>query len=364
MRKKLISLLLLCTMAITLISCGNNDSKSDLSSSEEKELLKNMDYGASDIDDFMNNYLTLGKYTGLSYEITQEMWDETIADETQSYEIVKRAAKDTDQVTFNIIGYINGKKVKDLVLKDQEVIIGQKSDGVFKTVPDLVKGKSAGDLIKNVKDIDANEISDGGIDYSGKKVTFDIKVVSVAKLEVEKITDRWVKENYYDDYEWKTTKDFYSGMKDLLRDEVIADLWQQIIDGTTIKKYPDDAYLRIKDEVDMDNNYSADEWGMKLDEYYDTFAITQEDLEKQYEDELASEMISWAIAIKEGMTDITDDEMEENWNSMYEELGYSSVEEMKADRDEREIIRAIILDRASQFVYDNAKITESYKIKY
>ena len=329
---------------------------------KNKKFVQN-DYGAKDLEDFENNFVTLGKYKGLTCTITQKMYDEYVEGDTVSYEQVKRAAKDSDQVSFNVIGFVDGKKEKDLKLEDQEVIVGEDTDGPFKVISDGVKGKKKGDVLENVKGINPKDISDSGKDYAGKKVTFNVEIGDVSERVEEKITDEWVKDNYFEEMGIKTTEEYYDYVKEELKNECIADLWQQVVDGSSIKKYPDDAYARIIEEVDADYNYAASEWGMELDDYKELMQMTDEDMEKEYENELASEMISYLIAYKENLQDIPKQKYEQWWEDNYEEYGYEKPEDMKEEYTEKDVERAIILERAANFVYENAKIKENYKIK-
>ncbi|MCR5704612.1 MAG: hypothetical protein K6G85_08315 [Eubacterium sp.] len=329
---------------------------------KNKKFVQN-DYGAKDLEDFENNFVTLGKYKGLTCEITQEMYDEYVEGDTVSYEQVKRAAKDSDQVSFNVIGFVDGKKEKDLKLEEQEVIVGEDTDGPFKVISDGVKGKKKGDVLENVKGINPKDISDSGKDYAGKKVTFNVEIGDVSERVEEKITDEWVEDNYFEEMGIKTTEEYYDYVKEELKNECIADLWQQVVDGSSIKKYPDDAYARIIEEVDADYNYAASEWGMELDDYKELMQMTDEDMEKEYENELASEMISYLIAYKENLQDIPKQKYEQWWEDNYEEYGYEKPEDMKEEYTQKDVERAIILERAANFVYENATIKESYKIK-
>lgn len=341
---------------VVLINKNINDQK------EDQKKISITGYDVKSVDDLCNNYIQIGKYKGLQYEVTQEMFDELLAEDTQYYETVERKSRDTDSVSFNITGYVDGKKDKNITLKDQEVIVGEDTDGSFKVVSDLVKGKKAGDEIKDVQGIDPNEISDDGTDYTGKNVTFTIKVVSVSKLVVDQVTDQWVKENFEEEG-FTTVKDYYEYIEDSLEQEVMSDLWEKVVSGSVCKKYPEDAYSRIIEEVDQDYAYEADQWGMETDEYYKVMQYTEEDIEKEYENEMTSEMAAWVIAFQEDFYEVSDEEIEDWWLSNYEEYGYDSVEDMKQDYKEEEIVRAIVLQKAAEFVYDNAKITKSYTKK-
>ncbi len=328
---------------------------------EKNKVFQKNDYGAKSEEDFEENFIELAKYKGLKVELTQQMFDEYVESDTVSYEPAEREAKDGDQVEFNLTGYIDGEKVADLTMKEQEVTVGEDTDGPFKSISDAVKGKKDGDVVENVEGINPAEISEDGTDYSGKKVTFNVKVVTVSQKVVEKITDKWVKEEFEEEYGWTTTKDYYDYIKEEVKNEGISNVWQQVVDGSVLKKFPDDAYARIIEEVDADYNYAASEWGMELDEYLELMQMTQDDLEKEYENELTSEMAAWLIAYKEDLLNVSDADVNQWWENSYEEYGYESVDEMKENYEEDEIKRAIILERAADFVYKNAVVKISYK---
>ena len=211
--------------------------------------------------------------------------------------------------------------------------------------------------------MDPKEISNDGKDYSGKKVTFNIKIRQVSERDEEKITDKWVEDNYFEENGMKTAEEYYDYVKEELKNECISDLWQQVVDGSTILKYPDDAYARIIEEVDADYNYAASEWGMELDDYKELTQMSDEDMEKEYENELASEMISYLVAYKENIQEISNEDYANWWENNFEEYGYESAEDMKADYSQKDVERALILERAANFVYEHATIKENYTIK-
>ncbi len=44
----------------------------------------------------------------------------------------RKVAEDTDQVAYNLTGYVDDKKDSNITHKDQEVIIGENSEGALK----------------------------------------------------------------------------------------------------------------------------------------------------------------------------------------------------------------------------------------
>lgn len=328
----------------------------------EKELLKEMNYGVSSMKDYFNNYISLGNYKGLTYEITQDMWDESVSDETNEYNTAKKVAEDTDQVAYNLTGYVDDKKDSNITHKDQEVIIGENSKGALKIISDAIKGHKSGEEI-TIEGLNASDFATDGSDYSGKNVKFVAKIKSVSKLYVEKVTDKWVKENYYDDYGLENADDFYKWCKQSLIEDAKAELWSKVLESSVVNKYSETAYQRVIEEVDGDYNYNAEFFGMTTDEYLEINGMTEDDMEDEYMNALKSEMVMWAIVEKEGLANkITDEDIQNKWDELYQEGDFESEEDMKSQYTDEEIRQGALMDKAVDWVYDHAKVKFSYKI--
>ena len=328
----------------------------------EKELLKEMNYGVSSMKDYFSNYISLGNYKGLTYEITQDMWDESVSDETNEYNTAKKVAEDTDQVAYNLTGYVDDKKDSNITHKDQEVIIGENSKGALKIISDAIKGHKSGEEI-TIEGLNASDFATDGSDYSGKNVKFVAKIKSVSKLYVEKVTDKWVKENYYDDYGLENADDFYKWCKQSLIEDAKAELWSKVLESSVVNKYSETAYQRVIEEVDGDYNYNAEFFGMTTDEYLEINGMTEDDMEDEYMNALKSEMVMWAIVEKEGLANkITDEDIQNKWDELYQEGDFESEEDMKSQYTDEEIRQGALMDKAVDWVYDHAKVKFSYKI--
>lgn len=324
----------------------------------EKELVKELGYEVEE-------QITLGKYTGFEYEITQEMWDECIMDEVLSYEEVERAAEDTDQIGFNYTGYVANKKDSNISQKDAELIVGEDESGVYKIFSDAISGHKSGEKIKvEVDGTEATALSIDETDYSGKKVTFELKIKSVSKKVIDEITDEWVSEYYLEDYGLENTEDFYEWNKNyLIEEEAKPAIWQMVIDAADMKKYPQNVYDDIVEEFEGDAEYNAQEMGMTKEQYlYDFSLYTEETLEEEYLNGVKSELVMWAIVKEQGF-EVSDAEIEQKYEDTYLDVGCETVDDMKALYTKEEIKEAVLLDKVQNYVYDNSTIKETYTIK-
>lgn len=322
------------------------------------ELKKEIGYEVED-------YLKLGDYTGFEYEITQEQWDECVNEENQSYDEVNREAKDKDQIDFNYTGYVSNKKDSNISQKQAELYIGEDESGIYKTFSDAIKGHKAGEKLKvTVEGSEATELSMDESDYTGKEITFELKINTVSELVIEDVTDEWVSEYYFEDYGLKTVQDFYDWNKEYILDEEVKPaIWQMAVDAANMKKYPQELYDDIVAEFEADAEYKAEEWGLTKDEYlYDFCQYTEESLEEEYLNGVKSELVMWAIVKEQGF-EVSEAEILQKYEDTYADVGCDTVEEMKELYTTEEMKEAVLLDKVQNYVYDNSIIKESYKIK-
>lgn len=331
--------------------------KTSLPGSKNNDFKKKLGY---EIDD----QIELGKYTGFTYEITQKMWDEAVAEENTYYETVKRAAKEGDQVDFHYIGYVNGKKDDNISETDLEVVIGNDAEGVYKKIEDAMIGHKAKEIVKvEVTGEEAATLAkDASVDYTAyETVTFEIKIRTVSGQVIEEITNEWVKDNYQEEYGYTTTEEFYDYIESYLEEQATAEIWQMALDAATMKAYPQKVYDSVVEEFQNDAYYEADQWGMSLEDYLYNFCMyTEESLEQEYLNEVKSELVMWAIAKEEGF-EISKEEIAEEYDSLYESLGYSSVEEMKELYTDNDMEEAAMLEKVQGHVMDGSTIKKSFE---
>lgn len=308
-------------------------------------------------------YIKLGQIKGLEAEISQEEWDECVNEDRQYHQEVDRAAKENDQIEFDFTGYINGKKVDDLTMKEQSLNIGENSDGIYKKFSDAFLGKKKGDKVSiEVSGKEVAELSMANKDYSDKKVKFQLKVRAVSELVVEKITDKWVVENYLEERGVETTDEFYEWEKEyLIETSVKQNLWKKVVQNAKMSGYPAELYNDTVDEIDGHIIADAKEQGMSVEEYKQFFGYTDEKLDEEYSSEVKSQLVMWQL-VKDLGLEASAEEIEEMYEKEYAEVNLDSVEEMKKMYTVSEMKEAVLLEKAQQYVFDNAKVSYNYKI--
>lgn len=311
------------------------------------------------------DYISVGDVTGLSYEVTQDEWDECVNKDTNYHIEVERTAKDTDQVSFDYTAYINGKKIEDLSMEEQDIDIGSAdNEEVYKTFSDALKGHKKGDKITvSLKDgKEANILSTNGTDYSGKKIKYQLKIVSVNELKVDKVTNKWVKENYFEERGVSTVDEFYEWEKEYINEEIVKPaLWNKAIEKVTMKAIPSEFQQQVIDSLNGDAEAEAEYASMSLEEYKSIYGLTDEKMQENYDLELKSELLMWQL-VKDLNLTASKEEIEEEYENSYLEANLDSVEEMKELYTEKEVKELVLLNKAQDYVYEHANIKYSYKI--
>lgn len=312
------------------------------------------------------DYISVGDVTGLDYEVTQEQWDECVSEDTNYYYEVERASKDTDQVDFDYTAFIDGKKVKDLSMEEQSIVIGSENNsGIYKLFSDEMKNHKKGDkIIINLKDgKEANILSSEEADYSGKKIKYELKIVNVNKLVVNQITDKWVKEEYLEERGVANVKEFYEWEKEYIKEEIAKPaLWNKAIEKVNLKAIPAEFQQQVIDTMDADTAAEAEFAGVSVEEYKKMNGLTDEKIQENYNIELKSELLLWQL-VKDLKLTATKEEIEEEYENSYAEANLDSAEEMKENYSEKEIKELVLLNKAQDYVFKNAKVKYSYKIK-
>ncbi|MGN0489073.1 MAG: hypothetical protein ACI4HO_07425 [Ruminococcus sp.] len=178
------------------------------------------------------NYVKKGDYITISY--ISKCGDEII-DKSNSRKLKVGAGNFDIQVEKSIIGAIKNKKFKVTI-----------------TIPDNEENKS----------------------IAGKKEVIEIKVLSITKLIVPKITDKWVKVNYG----YKTVNEFYETIKGkyIRQEEAFATLNAKeklLNDAIEASSYElnEDSVLEYAKKLYYEEDNKATGYGSDLEEYVKSF---------------------------------------------------------------------------------------------
>lgn len=312
-----------------------------------------------------SKYVTLGTYKGLSVnKIKTEVTDndveseiESALDENSEYKTVKRAAKDGDQVNIDFTGTIGGEEFDGSSDTDYDLVIG--SEDFQPEFEDHLIGAKAGDSL----DFTITLSDDYDEDLAGKDAEFKVTVNSVQEINIPELNDAYCKEHT----DYATVEEYRAGVRKELEayyddnstSTAESDLISQVIQNSKISGYPQELYDKCKAEYDANNEALAEMFGMDVSD----IAGSDEDVKAAVEEMVYSEMIVSEIADKEKIT-VSDDEYTEYVNSVYEDSGYSSAEEYEQDYTKEETMSAILYNKVSEFLLQNATVTEVSEDNY
>lgn len=307
-------------------------------------------------------YIKPGQIKDFDYEITQQMFDDYISEYNTYYETVERACKEGDQVDFDYTAKINGKKDANLSQKEVGIDIGVHEGNVYDKFSNAMIGKKAGETVDiTITGDEATYLSENGVKYT-EDVAVTLKIRSVSGKVVEEMSDKWVKENLMEDYGFETLQEVYDSAEIGLREEAEVALWEMAVEKAIMTGYPDSLYEDIVIEFTQDANASAEQWGMKTEDYlYGVEGYTDETLEEAYLFEVKSELLMWSL-VKDLLLDTTDEEVESQYEEYAYQLGYETVDEMKQVYTEAEMRESVLLDKVHEYIYENSNVKISYKV--
>ena len=193
-------------------------------------------------------------------------------------------------------------------------------------------------------------------DYSSKTVVFKLKITSVNKLTRNKITDKWVKDNYYEERGISTVKEYNEWILEYIKEEIIKpELWQKALEKVNLKAIPSKLQQEVIDSMNGDAEAQAEYESLSLDEYKKREGLDDKTMQENYKTELKSELLMWQL-VKDLKLTASNDEIEEQYENSYADANLDSVEEMKKLYTKEEIKEVVLLDKAQNYISKMQKL--------
>ncbi len=352
MKKVILSILLIFSM-LAFIACGQKESAEKTKKNPNKH--KN-EYGTVTLCDYKN--LSAEK---IIYEVREEEIQEEIAsylEEYIDYADVKRPLENGDNVCIAYKAYVDGELIEEMKKKDGfETEIGTGDFG--EEFDKKLIGSKVGDSLS--VQISYTE-EEHPYDMGAGVVSYEIKIVSAYEEVLPEITDElveeacgvesvealraWVVASLTDTYEYNSVF------------QLRENLLEQVIQNSKINKCSDALYQEAKKTVENDylSNFAMFDI-TTMEEIYETFEMTEADLEEEILDIAYRAIVTRAICERENL-ELTDKEYEERLADYLIDWGYETEEELFADYGEDFIYNSIQEDKVMDFLIDNATITE------
>ena len=319
-----------------------------------------------------DKYIKLGEYKGLTYQekdavIKQEDIDAEIENrlalEEETTTIKEGKVEDGDTVNIDYTGKIDGKEFAGGSSTGYELTIGSKTfiDGF----EDGLVGKKVGDTVE-VKVTFPEDYQDEAM--AGKDAVFSVKINSKIKSKKPEYNEEFIKAHSdYDnkkDYEASIKKELEEELKKNNTAETKQELWEQVMSGSKVKKYPKKQYKAEKAAVQAYYKNVAEQYGMEYSEFQKQFNVTDDQLKETAKDSVKSKLCIYAIAKKEGLK-VTDKEYREAIDKLLKDAGFTessfkkqygeSIQEYAKEQDYR---TSLLLEKVEDFILENGKVSK------
>lgn len=314
--------------------------------------------------------VTVKDYKGLkaekpSVEVTEEDINADIERlrerDSAMVPVEDRAAQNDDIVVFDFDGYVDGEQFEGGKAEDYSLKLG--SGQFIPGFEDQIVGKKTDEEFDvNVtfpEDYHAEELK-------GKEAVFKCKLHEIKQRVLPEVDDEFVK----DVSEFSTVDELKEDLKKKAaeRKEKDADLQveTQLIEGM-LKGFEAEIPQAMIDQKIMENvrdfDYTLQMQGLNLQQYMQYMGLDLEKLKEQYKEQsekqvkmrLAFEKIAEIEKLEPTSEDI------ENQYKEFADMYKMDVEKIKASIPEEELIKDIKVKKASEFIKENAKITEEVK---
>lgn len=358
--KRIVSAIALIAMTLSLICGCKNESDS------KTPFAYNLD-----------KYVTLGNYIGVEYTyeeapVTDELvtsYINTMLSQKgygEQKEFTEGTVKVGDTANIDFEGLRDGVAFEGGTAKGSDLVIG--SGTFIDGFEDGLVGVSVGETV--TLDLTFPDPYPNNPDLAGKPVQFIVKVNSIKTTVYPELTVDIVREisdlestdeHIIDDYMAYVKEQVALFNKQNAIDEKESEIWSKIIEGTTIKSYPESEVEKYKEKtLKRMDEMVAQQYGAGL---------TYEDYLKQAEgltlEDVDADLTAEAQrVVKEYMTVVaiardqdlvpTEEEFQTEYKTYADKSGYSSVDELLKTMDEEQFRMSIIVNKVMDFVVENA----------
>ena len=348
MRKKLLWVLFALT-PFTLAACGSSDGDGAAYYAEA--------YDAVTLCGYKNLSAEKSIYTVTDQDVQSEI--ETMLYDYAEYNESDGPSENGDSITADLTVEKDGETLFSYTGDDSyEIYLGSEEFG--SEFDEKLTGVSVGDELSFPVTYDADFYL---ADLAGGDVTYTVTVLGITKETIPELTDDFITDTLgyesKDALEKEIRADLESANEASSTYELRENLLQQVIDGSTFDSYSQNLYDSYAAGVEANYESYAEMFGCEsVEEVYDLFEITEEDLEKEIITQVYRTIIVHAISDAEKL-ELSDKDYQEGLERYTEEIGYESTDQLLADYDEDSLREWILEDMVLDFLEKNAAITET-----
>lgn len=331
--------------------------------SPEEPAPEPMDFFSVDVSE----YVTLGAYTGLVFDIDWIEIDEKAIDEQILMTMFKKGdlqKKEEGTVSegmifnFDYKGYINDVPFEGGSATNQTAYISG-NDFVLTSGSTFIDGFAQGVLGAEVGvevNVPVTFPEDyHNSEYAGKDAVFKVKVNYIQTgTFTDELADKYSSGEYKTAAEYREyiRNNFEEQLEDNLEDEKSNLVWNKIIEGATFHSVPEEQFNYYF------NNFKSyvESYQMYLGSYEAAlkyFGFEDEDALKEYTNDVVKQELALYAVLQAENIQVTDIEFSVFVDELKESMGVETDEEVFAKYSEETIKEQIILDKTQKFVLEN-----------
>ncbi len=351
MKKQRVSAIVLAgIMMVSMTGCGNSKARA------------------------YSKYVTLGDYKGIEYtktvaEVTeddiQSQMDSFVEGLSETNEVTDRAIKDGDIVNIDYVGTKDGEEFEGGSSEGYDLTIG--SDSFIDGFEDGLIGHNIGEEVSLDLTFPENY---GSEDLAGQDVNFKVTINSISTKTTPELTDDLVKDNTdydtIDAYKESIREDLEASNESSAEQQAESDIFNKVVENCKITGYDEDEVKELVDEQFDSFKSTAESYQSYGYSYEDVLAMngyeSEDELKKgitEYVKKyLDQKMVLYCIADKEGIkasSDETDKKVQEYMDT-YNVTDKDEVYDYFGD-DYFEL--QVLSEKVMEFLKENAKLVDS-----
>lgn len=359
MVKRVVALSLMGVMSMAVLAgCGSKDKNASARKVIEYDI---------------NDYVTLGSYTGLSVvenitivtdDDVQKQVDSLITSKTTYNDITDRNIIDGDRVTLD---YIRSAEGADDVNKS-DYVLDMGSGTMGEEFESHIMGLALNSSLTFTVDeeVATDTVSDDGdvtsTDKATVSATYTVTIKGIQEKSVPELTDSFIAENT----DYATIDEYKEGKKAELEKQNAAnaksaaqsELLNMIIDSSTVSGCPAFIYNLNYNAILQTYAMYAVYFGGDLDTYMSSAGVTLDDVKNDAVKMTKQTLVIEAV-VKAAGVDVTDEQFNENLNKYVENYDFASTDEVLNTYSREELLFDMRRDAAIEYIYENNTVTQN-----
>ena len=319
-----------------------------------------------------SEYVTLGEYTGMTYNITDtSVSDETLDARLESFasslatteEVTDRAVEDGDVVNIDYVGTVDGEEFENTAGAGTNLTIG--SHSYIDDFEEQLIGSNIGDVV-TVEVTFPEDYGEDGTEkgeLNGKDAVFEVTINTISIQVVPELTDELIATNT----EYATIEEYRQYIYDSLAAQYEenakalkqSDIIENVIENAEFSAYPEEEVQELVDQTITTAQSEAEAYGIDIEMYLTYFygCSTETEFESMVAEQARSyieqKMVLCEIAKAEGIT-VTKDEVEAYAQQMVEDYGLESVDVVYEYYTDSELAYFVVSDKVIEFLEESA----------